>query len=171
MKMAILLSLLFVACAFAASAQKFALIDMEYILKNIPAYEQANNQLNQASQKYQSEVEAKAKEAETLYKEYQKASASLSTAQQTQREEAIVAKEKEAVALRQKYFGSEGEMAKKQQELITPIQDKIYDAVKQLAQQKGYDVVVDRASAESIIFASPRIDISNEVLSKLGYSN
>ncbi|WP_455672718.1 OmpH family outer membrane protein [Phocaeicola sp.] len=171
MKKAILLSLLFVACAFTASAQKFALIDMEYILKNIPAYEQANNQLNQVSQKYQSEVEAKAKEAETLYKEYQKASASLSTAQQTQREEAIVAKEKEAVALRQKYFGPEGEMAKKQQELITPIQDKIYDAVKQLAQQKGYDVVVDRASAESIIFASPRIDISNEVLSKLGYSN
>ena len=72
MKKAILLSLLFVACVFTASAQKFALIDMEYILKNIPAYEQANTQLNQASQQYQSEVEAKAKEAETLYKEYQK---------------------------------------------------------------------------------------------------
>ena len=78
MKKAILLSLLFVACVFTASAQKFALIDMEYILKNIPAYEQANTQLNQASQQYQSEVEAKAKEAEALYKEYQKASASLS---------------------------------------------------------------------------------------------
>lgn len=73
MKKAILLSLLFVACVFTASAQKFALIDMEYILKNIPAYEQANTQLNQASQQYQSEVEAKAKEAEALYKEYQKA--------------------------------------------------------------------------------------------------
>mgnify|MGYP000514818173 FL=1 len=93
MKKAILLSLLFVACVFTASAQKFALIDMEYILKNIPAYEQANTQLNQASQQYQSEVEAKAKEAEALYKEYQKASASLSAAQKTQREEAIVAKE------------------------------------------------------------------------------
>ena len=80
MKKAILLSLLFVACVFTASAQKFALIDMEYILKNIPAYEQANTQLNQASQQYQSEVEAKAKEAEALYKEYQKASASLSDA-------------------------------------------------------------------------------------------
>lgn len=103
MKKAILLSLLFVACVFTASAQKFALIDMEYILKNIPAYEQANTQLNQASQQYQSEVEAKAKEAETLYKEYQKASASLSAAQKTQREEAIVAKEKEAAELRKKY--------------------------------------------------------------------
>ena len=141
MKKAILLSLLFVACVFTASAQKFALIDMEYILKNIPAYEQANTQLNQASQQYQSEVEAKAKEAETLYKEYQKASASLSAAQKTQREEAIVAK------------------------------DKIYEAVKQISEQKGYAAVVDRGSAQSIIFASPSIDISNEVLSRLGYSN
>ena len=97
MKKAILLSLLFVACVFTASAQKFALIDMEYILKNIPAYEQANTQLNQASQQYQSEVEAKAKEAEALYKEYQKASASLSAAQKTQREEA-------GISLRRKEF-------------------------------------------------------------------
>lgn len=164
-------ALLFVACVFTASAQKFALIDMEYILKNIPAYEQANTQLNQASQQYQSEVEAKAKEAEALYKEYQKASASLSAAQKTQREEAIVAKEKEAAELRKKYFGPEGEMAKKQEALIAPIQDKIYEAVKQISEQKGYAAVVDRGSAQSIIFASPSIDISNEVLSRLGYSN
>lgn len=171
MKKAILLSLLFVACAFTAGAQKFALIDMEYILKNIPAYEQANTQLNKASQQYQSEVEAKAKEAETLYKDYQRVSNSLSAAQKTQKEEAIVAKEKEASELRKKYFGADGEMAKKQQELIAPIQDDIYEAVKMVAEQKGYAVVVDRASAQSIIFASPSIDISNEVLSKLGYSN
>jgi outer membrane protein len=120
---------------------------------------------------YQSEVEAKAKEAEALYKEYQKASASLSAAQKTQREEAIVAKEKEAAELRKKYFGPEGEMAKKQEALITPIQDKIYEAVKQISEQKGYAAVVDRGSAQSIIFASPSIDISNEVLSRLGYSN
>ena len=113
MKKAILLSLLFVACAFTASAQKFALIDMEYILKNIPAYEQANNQLNQASQQYQAEIEAKAKEAEALYKDYQKTASSLSAAQKSQKEEAIIAKEKEAAELRKKYFGPEGEMAKK----------------------------------------------------------
>ena len=112
MKKAILLSLLFVACAFTASAQKFALIDMEYILKNIPAYEQANNQLNQASQQYQAEIEAKAKEAEALYKDYQKTASSLSAAQKSQKEEAIIAKEKEAAELRKKYFGPEGEMAK-----------------------------------------------------------
>ena len=116
-------------------------------------------------------VEAKAKEAETLYQAYQKASTSLSNAQRTQKEEAIVAKEKEAAELRKKYFGPEGEMAKKQEELIAPIQDQIYEAVKQISLQKGYEAVIDRASATSIIFASPRIDISNEVLSKLGYSN
>ena len=171
MKKAILLSLLFVACVFTASAQKFALIDMEYILKNIPAYEQANTQLNQASQQYQSEVEAKAKEAEALYKEYQKASASLSAAQKTQREEAIVAKEKEAAELKRKYFAPEGELFKKRESLVQPIQDEIYNAVKDIAQNKGFQLILDRASDSAIIFASPKIDISNEVLTKLGYSN
>ena len=171
MKKIILLSLCCLAGIFAAQAQKFALIDMEYIMENIPEYQQANNELNAASQQYQKAVEAKAKEAETLYLAYQKASASLSVAQRTQREEAIVAKEKEAAELRKKYFGPEGEMAQKQEALITPIQDKVYEAVKQISVLKGYDAVIDRASASSIIFASPRIDISNEVLARLGYSN
>ena len=171
MRKSVLFITLLFAISMAANAQKFALIDTEYILKNIPAYEQANKQLNQASQQYQAEIEAKAKEAEALYKDYQKTASSLSAAQKSQKEEAIIAKEKEAAELRKKYFGPEGEMAKKQQALINPIQDKIYEAVKQIAQQDGYDAVVDRSSAQSIIFASPRIDISNEVLSKLGYSN
>ncbi len=171
MKKMFLLSLCLMASMFLANAQKFALIDMEYIMENIPAYQSANQQLTSLSQQYQKAVEAKAKEAETLYLAYQKTSSSLSAAQRTQKEEAIVAKEKEAAELRQKYFGPEGEMAQKQEELITPIQDKIYEAVKQISLQKGYDAVIDRASATSIIFASPRIDISNEVLSKLGYSN
>lgn len=106
MKKAILLSLLFVACVFTASAQKFALIDMEYILKNIPAYEQANTQLNQASQQYQSEVEAKAKEAETLYKEYQKASASLSAAQKNAKRRSNCGKRKGSSRTEKEIFRS-----------------------------------------------------------------
>ena len=144
---------------------------MEYILKNIPAYEQANTQLNQASQQYQSEVEAKAKEAEALYKEYQKPRLPCRPHRKRKEKKRLVAKEKEAAELRKKYFGPEGEMAKKQEALIAPIQDKIYEAVKQISEQKGYAAVVDRGSAQSIIFASPSIDISNEVLSRLGYSN
>ena len=159
------------ACVLMANAQKFALIDMEYIMENIPAYQRANNELEIASQQYQKAVEAKMKEAETLYTAYQKASATMSASQRTQKEEAIIAKEKEAAELRQKYFGPEGEMAKKEETLIAPIQNQIYEAVKLISQQRGYDAVIDRASATSVIFASPSIDISNEVLAKLGYSN
>ena len=151
-------------------AQKFAFIDMEYIMENIPAYQKANEELNLLSQQYQKAIEAKAKEAETLYMAYQKNAGSLNASQRTQKEEAIVAKEKEVAELRKRYFGPEGEMAQKQETLIAPIQDKIYEAVKQISQQKGYDAVIDRASATSIIFASPRIDISNDILSILGYS-
>ena len=171
MKKYILTLVMCTTCILAANAQKFALIDMEYIMKNIPAYQQAINELDQASQQYQKAIDAKRKEAETLYKAYQQGASSMSASQRTQKEEAIVAKEKEAAELRQRYFGPEGEMAKKQEALITPIQDKIYEIVKQISIQKNYDAVIDRASAASIIFASPRIDISNEVLSKLGYSN
>ena len=171
MKRLILLSICCLAGIFMANAQKFALIDMEYIMENIPAYQQANNELNLISQQYQKAIEAKAKEAEALYTAYQKSASSLNATQRTQKEEAIIAKEKEAAKLRKKYFGPEGEMAKKQEALITPIQNEIYEAVKQISIQKGYDAVIDRASATSIVFASPRIDISNEVLAKLGYSN
>ena len=171
MKKVFLLSVFCMINLLGMHAQKFALIDMEYILENIPAYQEANNQLEQLSQQYQKAVEAKAKEAESLYKAYQQTSAKLTATQRTQKEEAIVAKEKEAAELRMEYFGPEGEMAKKQEELIAPIEDNIYEAVKQIALQRGYDAVIDRASTTSFIFASPRVDISNEVLSKFGYSN
>jgi len=171
MKKLILLPMLFFAFAMTANAQKFALVDMEYILKNIPAYERANEQLNQISKRWQSEIETLSKEAQTLYKNYQSEAVFLSEEQKTKKEEEIVAKEKEAGELKKKYFGPEGELFKKRESLITPIQDEIYNAVKEIADTKGYSVILDRASASSIIYASPKIDISNEVLSKLGYSN
>ena len=170
MKRILLLSILCLISIYNINAQRFAFIDMEYILDNIPEYQQATSKLDQLSQQYQNIVEAKAKEAETLYKSYQQTSSSLSNSERTQKEEAIIAKEKEISELRLKYFGPEGEMAQKQNELIMPIEDKIYEVVKLIATQRGYDAVIDRASANSIIFASPSIDISNEILSKLGYS-
>lgn len=171
MKKVLILSIMLVACFFTASAQKFALVDMEYILKNIPAYERANEQLNQVSKRWQAEVDALAQEAQTLYKNYQSEAVFLSEEQKTKKEEEIVAKEKEAGELKRKYFGPEGELFKKRESLMMPIQDEIYNAVKDIADNKGYSVVWDRASATSIIYASPKIDISNDVLSKLGYSN
>jgi len=159
-----------VLCPFAGMAQKFALIDMEYILKNIPAYEMTNEQLAQLSQKWQGEVEAIQQEAQNMYKTYQSDLVFLSAEMKTKREEAIVKKEQEAQELKRKYFGAEGELYKKRESLMKPMQDEIYNAVKLISEEKGYQVVVDRASAMSIIFASPKIDISNEVLLKLGYS-
>lgn len=152
-------------------AQKFALVDMEYILKNIPAYERASEQLNQVSKKWQAEVDALTEEAQTLYKNYQGEAVFLSTEQKTKKEEEIVAKEKEAAELKKKYFGPEGELFKKRESLMAPIQDEIYNAVKDISDSKGYSLILDRASDTGIIFASPKIDISNEVLAKLGYSN
>ena len=162
---------MFCSFCYAANAQKFALIDMEYILKNIPAYERANEQLNQISKRWQSEVEAVSLEAHTLYKNYQSEAVFLSEEQKIKKEEEIVAKEKEAQELKRKYFGPEGELYKKRESLMAPIQDEIYTAVKEVSDAKGYSVVVDRASAASIIYASPKIDISYEVLVKLGYAN
>lgn len=158
------------AVVMGASAQKFALIDMEYILKNIPAYERANEQLNQVSRKWQAEVEALNTEAGTMYKNYQNEVVFLSQEQKQAKQEAIVQKEKEAADLKKKYFGPEGELFKKRESLMTPIQEEIYNAVKDIADLRGYTMVIDRASDNGMIYASPKIDISNEVLQKLGYS-
>ena len=153
-----------------ASAQKYALVDMEYILKNIPAYERANEQLNQVSKKWMAEVDAINVEAQTMYKNYQNEVVFLSEQQKQKRQEEIMNKEKQAGELKRKYFGPEGELFKKRTSLMTPIQDEIYNAVKDIADYRGYSLVIDRASNSGIIFGSPKIDISNEVLSKLGYS-
>ena len=151
-------------------AQKFALMDMEYILKNIPAYERANEQLAQVSKKWQAEVDALTTEAQTMYKNYQNEVVFLSAEQKKARQDAIMEKEKQAAELKRKYFGPEGELFKKRNALMTPIQDEIYNAVKDIADQRGYQLVLDRASDAGIIFGSPKIDISAEVLQKLGYS-
>lgn len=171
MKKSLFILLALLAIGMTARAQEYALIDMEYILKNIPAYERANQQLEQSSKLWQSEVEKISEEAKTLYKNYQSQIASLSEAERGKKEEEIVAKEKSAADLRRKYFGPEGELYKKRESLMQPIQDEIYEAVKEIATERGYAMVIDRASASSIIFALPDIDISNEVLARLGYAN
>ena len=156
--------------AITANAQKYALIDMEYILKNVPVYERANEQLNQVSKKWQAEVEALNIEASTMYKNYQNEVVFLSQEQKKAKQEAIMNKEKEASELKKKYFGPEGELFKKREALMGPIQEEIYNAVKEVSDLRGYSLVLDRASNSGIIFGSPKIDISNEVLKKLGYS-
>lgn len=171
MKRFLLLAVIAVSAVLTASAQKFALLDMEYILKNIPAYERANEQLNQVSKKWQAEVEALNTEASTMYKNYQNEMVFLSQEQKKARQEAIMKKEKDASDLKRKYFGPEGELFKKRESLMSPIQEEIYTAVKEIAELRGYSLVLDRSSDTGVIYGSPKADISNEVLQKLGYAN
>jgi len=171
MKKIILTLAIAIVSVLGAAAQKFALVDMEYVLKNVPAYEMANEQLNQLSLRWQKEVEKVSKDAEEMYKKYQADLVFLTDDQKKAREEEIVAKEKEAAELRNKYFGPEGELYKKRQTLMKPIQDDVYNAVKKVAEERGLQAIFDRASSSDIIFASPRIDVSADVLAKLGYSN
>jgi outer membrane protein len=171
MKKTFIIGAMMLFCSFAGMAQKFALIDMEYILSNIPSYEMTNEQLNQLSQRWQNEVEAIQQEAQNMYKNYQSDLVFLSAEMKSQREEEIIKKEQEAQELKRKYFAPDGELYQRRESLIRPIQDEIYNAVKEISDAQGYQLILDRASAMSgIIFASPRIDISNEVLLKLGYS-
>lgn len=162
---------LFAMTTFSVNAQKFALIDMEYILKNIPAYAKANEQLDNAAKEWQKEVETVSNEAKAMYESYQNNAAALSQAQKKALQDSIMNKERQAAELKKKYFGPEGELYKKRTSLVSPIQEGIYTVVKALSEINGYSLVLDRASDSGIIFASPRIDISDEVLSKLGYSN
>lgn len=165
----ILVMIALLASAVSMQAQKFALIDMDYIFKNIPAYERANEQLTQVSKKWQAEVDALTTEAQTMYKNYQNEVVFLSKEQKKAKQDAIMEKEKQASDLKRKYFGPEGELFKKRTALLSPIQDEIYNAVKDISDQRGYSLVVDRSADAGIIYGSPKIDISNEVLSKLGY--
>ena len=171
MKKFLSICLIALTAAMTANAQKYALLDMEYILKNIPAYERANEQLNQVSKKWQTEVEALNTEASTMYKNYQNEMVFLSQEQKKARQEAIMKKEKDASDLKRKYFGPEGELFKKRESLMSPIQEEIYTAVKEIAELRGYSLVLDRSSNTGVIYGSPKADISNEVLQKLGYAN
>lgn len=170
MKKLIIALLVAVGCAAGAQAQKFALVDMEYILRNIPAYEMANEELNQLSSKWQKEIEKKQNEAQQMYQNYQAEAVYLTLEQRREREEQIAWVEKSAAEMRYAYFGPEGELYQKRVALVEPIQNEIYEAIKKLADEKGYQAIIDRASATEIIFASPRIDVSNDVLARLGYS-
>ncbi len=170
MRKLILSLCLLAGIAFTGNAQKFAMVDMEYIMKNIPAFETANDQLTQISKKWQSEVEAQAQEVQKLYKNYQTELVFLSEDMKAKREEEIVTKEKASQDLKKKYFGADGELFKKRQSLMKPIQDEVYTAIQEISKSKDLEMVFDKSSSMNIIFTSPKLDISDLVLQKLGYS-
>ncbi len=152
-------------------AQKFGYIDTEYILSKIPAYAEAQKKLDELSAVWQKEVEAKYSEVEQKYKDFQNEKVLLSEEMRRKKEEEILAKEKEAKDLQKKYFGKEGELFKKRQELVKPIQDEIFNAVKELANEGGYAIIFDTATGGNILFSDSKYDKSDEVLKKMGYGN
>ena len=170
MKKAIVLACALLAMTLCAKAQKCALVDMDYVMSAIPAYETANEQLSQLSSKWQKEVEALLIEAQTMYKNYQTELPLLSDEMKKKYEEDIVAKEKEAEELKRKYFGPEGELFKKRESLVKPIQDEIYNAIQELCNTEGYQMILDKASSSNLIYAAPKLDVSDDLLEKLGYS-
>ena len=170
MKRISLLAITLLCCTVGAMAQKWALVDMEYILKNIPAYESASQQLEQSSKKWQKEIDALNTEATNLMNNYKSEMVFLTDEQKKEKEKEIIAKETEAKELKRKYFGNDGELYKKRESLMKPIQEEIYNAIKDIAEAKKYMRVDDRASSPSILFANPAVDISDDVLTKLGYA-
>jgi outer membrane protein len=164
--------LLFAFFGIATSyAQKYAFVDTEYILNNIPNYKAAQETIDKLSTQYQSEVKGLYDEIDKMYKDYQAEKVLLTDEVKAKREEQIVAKERDAKKMQNDYFGEEGLLFKKRQELIKPIQDEVYNAVKALANEGGYAVIFDSASGPTMLYTNPRYDISDEVLTRLGYKN
>ena len=151
-----------------AKDQSVAYIDMQYILKNLPQYEQANEQLTMLSKRWQKEVDAAQQEARVMATNYQTEQIFLSETMRTKREQEIVQKEQEVLELKRKYFGQEGELYKKREALIRPIQDEIYTAIQDLANEKHIDVVKDRSADPALIYMSSKLDVSDQILQKLG---
>ena len=170
MKKYLLLTLLSLIALVPTMAQKFsvAYVDMQYILKNLPQYETANEQLNMISKRWQKDIDAAQNEAKIMATNFQTEQVFLSPDMKERREAEILAKEQEVLELKRKYFGQDGEWYKKRESLLKPIQDEIYNAILDIANEKRYDVVKDRSSEPSLIYMSSKLDISDQVLMKLG---
>lgn len=151
------------------SAQKYGFIDSGYVLDNIPAYRAAQEQLNQLSVQYQKELESMHAEIEQMYQDFQAESVLLSEDMKRKREDVIITKEKDYKQLQRKYFGPDGDLFKKRQALVKPVQDDVFNAVQEIANEGSYAVIFDKAGGTTLFFTNPKFDLSDQVLQKLGY--
>jgi outer membrane protein len=150
-------------------AQKYAYVDTDYILSNIPDYKSAQQQVDNLSVQWQKEIEAKYAEIDKMYKAFQAEQILLTEEMKKKRENEIIVKEKEVKELQKARFGVDGELFKKRQELVKPIQDKVYNAIKQLAEKGTYAVIFDKASGAKLLYTNPKFDKSDDILLSLGY--
>ncbi len=163
-----IISALCLAGACGAKDNTVAYVDMAYILKNLPQYETANEQLTMIAKRWQKEIDALEQEVRVMTTNYQTEQIFLSEDMRHRREEEILAKEQEAIELKRKYFGEAGELVKKREALLKPIQDEIYAAIQELANEKHIDVVKDRSSDPGLLYMSSKLDYSDQLLQKLG---
>ena len=165
--------ILFITCcviftAFGATAQRYAVIDTKYILDKLPEYKDAQKMLDQFSEQWQQEIDQKQALVDKMYKDYDAEQVMLSDVLKKKREDELYNKEKELRDLQKKRFGFEGDLFKKRQELIKPIQDRVYNAVQKLAVEKQFDFILDKSEGITVIFADPKLDRSADVLRNLG---
>jgi outer membrane protein len=169
MKKLILLPVFFLICIQFTHAQKFAFVDSDYILENIPDYQAAQKELDQLSVKWQNQIEAKYAEIDKLYKSYQAEQVLMTEDMKRKKEDEIIKKEKEAKDYQKSKFGVEGELYKRRQELVKPIQDDIYNAIKEVATVGNYAIIFDKSTQSNVLYANSRYDKSDDILKKLGY--
>jgi outer membrane protein len=168
MKKLLIFSLLAVGLGFSAVAQRYAIVDTKYILDKLPDYKQAQKQLDQTSAVWQKEIDDKQATLDKMYKDYEGEQAMLSEDLKKKREDELFNKEKEVRDLQRKRFGFEGDLFKKRQELIKPVQDKVYNAIQKIAVNRMYDFILDKSEGITVIFADPKLDKSDDVLKELG---
>ena len=163
-----LLSIILLVSANQLRAQKYAYVDTEYILKNIPEYNDAQDELDDLSKRWQKEIETNYGKVEELYKSYQAEAVLLPDDIKKKREDEIIEKEQEVKELQRKYFGPEGDLFKKRQELIQPIQEKVYNAIESIALTRNFAFVFDKAGGMTMLYGNPKFDISDDVLDEVG---
>ena len=168
MKKLLILATCFLLIAASTNAQRYAIIDSKYILDKLPEYKEAQKLLDQFSEQWQQEVDQKQALMDKMYKDYDAEQVMLSDVLKKKREDELYNKEKELRDLQKKRFGFEGDLFKKRQELIKPIQDRVYNAVQKLATEKQYDFILDKSEGITVIFADPKLDKSADVLRNLG---
>ena len=168
MKKVVFLVAVFLIAALGIRAQKFAYVDTQYILDNIPEFAEAQSQLDEISNGWQKEIETKFAEVDKMYKDYQTQSVLLPDDMKKKKEQEIVEKEKDAKNLQRTRFGKDGDLFKKRQELVKPIQEKVYNAIQELATSNNYAVVFDKGGSLTMMYANPKFDISDDVLDNLG---
>lgn len=169
MKRAVL-TILAIVFALSTQAQRFGYVDSNYILESIPEYQQKQNELDEISVQWQQEIEAMYAEIDRMYKDYQAEQILLTDDMKRKREEQIIEKEKEAKEKQKQRFGYQGDLFQKRQQFTKPIQDKVYAAIKELADARGYAVIFDKAGSLTMLYTAAKYDLSEDVLDELGYS-